>query len=292
MRRLGTWGRIAGLVAVVTACRASIGWAQGSTLIGLVDNATDVAFFWQRVGASAGNVRPSGKSAQGLGFEFAFAIPSAVITRSGGLLLDQPKLSAGSCAARYKAGEHEECADTTWTVTERDIGPGGAVVIKQSVKDVKKFDPSARAADTITVLELALGFSQAGSFQPRVSTDTALVSIREVPSASVYATFFQRWPVSPYVGFRTGLLTLQGGRYYHGGTMTKFGGDTFQLGGVVGLVAEIYDLNLFIEGSYMRRSFDSIEWDSPPPDELRALSFTGRSFAFGAQLHFRDHAGK
>src|SRR5262249_9221838 len=123
--------------------------------------------------------------------------------------------------------------------------------------------------------------------------DTLVVSLRELPSATLYATFGPRWRLSPYLGLRTGLVSLQGGRYYNGpNSQVKLSGDTFQLGGVAGLVFDVRDFELFGEASYLKRSFDSPEWDAAPPATLRSISFTGAAVAFGLQFHFRDHTGK
>ena len=145
---------------------------------------------------------------------------------------------------------------------------------RSSSGEVKRFSVPG---DTVVSFELALGFSQAG---PSCSSpadirgrarDPVRVDIRgltEVPF------------ISPYVGVRTGLLTLQAGRLYKGDTLKKFGGDTFQLGGVVGLVKDMFGVNVFAESSYSRRRFDSVEWDAAPPESLRTMSFTGLAFAF------------
>lgn len=114
----------------------------------------------------------------------------------------------------------------------------------------------------------------------------------------MYATYLGDAPVisalplnpSLYVGARTGLLTINGGRAYGSTNTIKFGGETFQLGPVIGLVSDIRGFDLFVEGSYMWRDFKSVEWDtSNPLSPLlpRRLNMSGASIATGIQFSLK-----
>ncbi len=300
MRIVPCFARVAAVVLLLSSLMAGESFAQpGAALAGLLGNATDMSFYWQYVGARSRSLRPeSAVGAKGVGFEFAFALPGPALTRRIALDQQPEAKDSTSCLFRYLRLRSDaaraakfSCVDTTWTLAER-LTQGGQRTVKETVKEISRFDPEAAARTDLVTLELAVGFSQAGGFLAREPAESLRVAVREIPSASIYATIGPDLPVSPYIGMRTGLFTLQGGRLYNGSTMTKFGGDTFQLGGVFGLVAEVVGLNVFVEGSYMRRAFDSVDWEGSPPGNLRSLSLSGPALAFGGQFRFREHGGK
>jgi hypothetical protein len=114
-------------------------------------------------------------------------------------------------------------------------------------------------------------------------------SIREAPSLSLYTDVDLRGPIDFYTGARTGLVSLVGGRGYVGDTAVEVDGSTFQLGPVLGLVAEVKGLNIFLEGSYMWRNIKSLEWDSGTdvPDLPHSANLSGPAIAFGVQFQFK-----
>lgn len=276
----------------------------GVSLGTLVSAATDFNVYGQFVRTQNSTIGPEYKEgARGIGFEFAFGLPGVLTARKRevpGPLTRQDTLDASNparCRFKYREllngpatsvdRDRFFCEDTLYAPAERQIG-GRDTTYKQAFKEIRPFKPTTTLRDTVVTFELALGFSQAGAFVSRRPEDTLRVSIRELPSASVYATFEISEDFSPYVGVRTGMLSLQGGRLYSGTAVTKFGGDTFQIGPVLGIVVEQWGVNMFGEVALMRRRFDNVEWEEVPPETLRKMSFSGPALAFGGQLHFRD----
>ncbi len=287
-------------LAIAFVARTPCVDAQASALSGLLSNATDINFYWTQAGSPRPDARPSGThGASGLGFEFAFGIPGGV-TRQRAQNSNVRPLEGNGCEARYQRGELKPgiaCADTTFKVTKRQRGRDG--ITYEEELDVQKFV----STESVMTLELAVGFTQAGAFVSRRPENDFRVSLREAPSVAVYATYLPELPLlrdlpgdaSPYLGVRSGLASLNAGRAYTPTSTLKFGGETFQLGPVAGLVTEIDGLNFFVEGSYMWRDFKSVEWDGSaalPATLPRQLNLSGATLAIGVQFEVKPHTGK
>jgi hypothetical protein len=89
---------------------------------------------------------------------------------------------------------------------------------------------------------------------------------------------------------RSGIVSLVGGRSYSVSGLRKFGGDTFQLGPIAGVVTELAGLNFFAEGSYMWRDFKSIDWDGDAALGMlpRRMNLSGAALAIGVQFQFKE----
>ena len=150
-------------------------------------------------------------------------------------------------------------------------------------------NPRAKAdsVEPILTLELAVGFSQAGALVSRHSSTDLRTSVREMPSVSLFGSVGDR--AGGYIGARTGLVTLTGGRAYINDTAIEFDGNTFQLGPVLGAFVNVWGLNIFAEGSYMWRDIKSIEWESDAVigDAPRSANLSGPGIAVGVQFQFK-----
>ncbi|MEO5588326.1 MAG: hypothetical protein ABIS03_01980, partial [Gemmatimonadaceae bacterium] len=148
--------------------------------------------------------------------------------------------------------------------------------------------------EPIAYFELAVGFSQAGAYVSRNPGNDVRVSVREAPSVSVYANYQPNLPVigellGGYLGARSGIISLIGGRAFSGSETRSFAGDTFQFGPLAGIVVNLPRVNLFVEGAYMWRDFKSVEWDGDAPLGTlpRRINLTGPALSVGAQFKFR-----
>jgi hypothetical protein len=132
------------------------------------------------------------------------------------------------------------------------------------------------------------------------------MALRDLPALTVYES-----PVNalgspwnylllgaiPYVGERTGLITLQSGHAYTDSLAYKLDGQTFQLGPVVGLSWDIGSFSLFTESSYLWRVFPSLDWATPPKGGIpkafpRSLDLTGWELAAGLTIELKAHHGR
>ena len=260
--------------------------AQPAAILGgLASNATDLNFFYQRVGSANAPWRPLPHStAQGFGLELSWGLSAG--TR-------RQRQSNTSCAARNQQQRlSQPCSDTAVTTFERDVTVGN-VTYKDSLK-ITKFEP----VDTLWYYELAIGFSQKGGFAGRIPNNDIFVSVRELPSVSFYASYQPSLlGLSPYLGVRTGLVSLVSGRAYTDTVVYTFGGDAFQLGPVLGLVRDLGPLTFFTEGAYLWRSLNSVEWAVPskggiPSSFPRTIDLSGWTFAAGLQFELQPHKGK
>ena len=165
-----------------------------------------------------------------------------------------------------------------------------------------KFQITEAAATTekLMDLEFAIGYSQAGGYESTSDGVNLRTSVRELPSAAVYATILpDRWPISPYLGIRSGIVTLHSGRAYPTGkAIYTLQGQTFQLGGALGATASApFGLSIFAEVNANWRHFPSVEWSSATqeplptgfPPEIRLNNLT---FAFGLQFEMKPNSGK
>jgi len=279
-----------GMIALIAPANKATG--QASALTGIVGSATDFNFYWTRASASSGELKPErGSGANGVGFELSIDLPRSVTRRRR--IPSQPDTTAkgSSCEARFHRREllpaGTECADTTWTVTKRRRGRYWPRQYTDSAK-IEKFDWKEPKFS----FELAVGFSQAGAFVSRRPENDIRVSIREIPSVSIYADYVPEVRVGPlgrftgYFGARSGLLSLIDGRAYTDTSITKFSGETFQLGPVGGIVKNIGVLSFFAEAAYMWRDFKSVNWErtSGLGTLPREIKLSGVSLAAGAQF--------
>jgi len=271
--------------------------SQADILSDLADNATDLAFYMTRVGLDKGALKPErGSTAGGLGFELAFEIPGAGIPRKRTskkvASTKKTPITKLSCEMKFDRGlleQDEDCADTTYKIVKRTRPTSTGEYEEEP--EIEEFEWS----ENVVTFEVAIGFSQAGAFVSRRGEHDLRASIREIPSVSLYGNFDVKGDLAGYFGARTGWVQLVGGRAYPTtGAPIKFDGSTFQIGGVLGAVVEIFGLNFFGEGGYTLRNVKAIEWDTESSIGTlpREMNLRGANFAFGVQFQFKDKEEK
>jgi hypothetical protein len=207
---------------------------------------------------------------EGLGVEFGFGI--GVVTKTRGTPTDSFKREL------VKEVVHTGAAapDTERTYT---------------VKTVKKVQ-----TDTIIYIDLAVGYSQIAGFS---ATDTTLQltgSLRELPNVTIYASLDKLGgPITPYIGLRTGAVSLNQANLYDGPPTAKsrtqfpIAASTYQLGAVAGAIFPfLWGSTAFVETAYMRRTFSSLQYtakDGVVPPRF-PTSFNASGFVFTTGLQF------
>ncbi len=118
------------------------------------------------------------------------------------------------------------------------------------------------------LVELALGTSYLQGFTSREQTLDFRGAVRSVPTLSVYTTYLRPFgyeKVQPFVGVSFGLTELWNAQAYDPeGTRYSLRGSTYDQGIAAGVFLNISSISgPFLETSYRRRRFFSVEWGFP-----------------------------
>jgi hypothetical protein len=163
----------------------------------------------------------------------------------------------------------------------------------------RMLNDSTPARDTTALFEVAFGYGQSGGYTARTPGVDLYASLREVPAVTIYASLVEPPRLArtlllrgaPYLGLRTGYLTIQSGRSYTADAVYELRGETFELAGAGGVSWTLANSGLtgFVEGAYAWRTFPSVEWTLPDGGALpeafpKSLAFTGPSIAVGVQV--------
>jgi hypothetical protein len=279
--------RNAVLVACLMTAGSRTGVAQLPILESLFKNVSDVnlfgtvAWFANRPAALAArldNGEPRSGPLLGLGFEVSFDV--------------------GAFSPRV-VDSTKSPPSTRDTVEVREKQPDGSLLIYRPVEHAK----GAEKADNRWLAELAIGYTELRGFESARPGVDIRGTVRELPSVSLY---FNRLPAGPdstkrfswYLGFRTGLADLHGFRGYIGNptdnvadSIYSGGGTTFQFGLLAGGVLDFGALSVFLEPSFTRRRFSSIEWtgiSGTIADALpRAVDMSTWALSAGAQISIK-----
>jgi hypothetical protein len=154
--------------------------------------------------------------------------------------------------------------------------------------EVERLDPPGAPADTIWELELGLGYGQISGYDLADPTLDMNVSLRELPSATLYASYA---PWGNYFGVRSGYMRTHALQVVdEGGTTFTGNADAFLAGVLTGYAFNLQQLWVFVEGAYTVRHFPSVEWDGGdalPRALPRDLNMSGWSLSTGVQFPFR-----
>ena len=262
-------------------------------LVDVFGNATELNFFWTQVGSPRGDLRPERRGgAAGIGFELGVPIPGGLTRTLRAKTTRSSKPEGTDCKARYSRGElrqGEPCADTT-VVTVKRIRSSRDTSYEEQLK-IDKFTWEVPAL----TLELTGGFSQTGAFVSRRPQNDIRVSLREIPAVSLYVNYSPRLPVigraiGTHFGARTGIMSLIGGPSLRRGCERAAQRRSISVWALAGLVTKIHGINVFAEGAYMWRRFNSVDWDTETglPNLPRSIDFSGPSLTFGIQFRFRQ----
>ena len=178
---------------------------------------------------------------------------------------------------------------------------------KQSPSQSDSTAPKQRPSqpDTMAIvgpyiqLELALGYSQFSGFESEDTNIELRGSVREFPSASLYATLqtdsagnaLER--LQPYIGLRSGFIKLETLQLYDAlqpaaAATYSGGGEAFQVGAVAGISVSFGPVTPFLEIAQTYRKIPSIKWsmvnNQVHPAAPRVLDFSGRSYSAGIQV--------
>jgi hypothetical protein len=148
------------------------------------------------------------------------------------------------------------------------------------------------------LLELALGTSYLRGFTSRQPDMDFHGAVRSVPTLAVYTTYLRPWRqerVQPFIGASFGLADLWNAQVYDvEGTRYALRGNTYTQGLLTGLMVEVSSsAGIFVEASYRRQHFFSVEWGFPtgvqrvPEGWPRELNLSNWMLSLGWQFYLR-----
>lgn len=176
---------------------------------------------------------------------------------------------------------------------ERGAMFGYGVELSFEIGEIQRVSGRRRTDTTSLVLfELALGYSQIAGFRAQDTSFDFRGALRELPSLSVYASWLPDRKVSFYTGIRSGFAELHNAQFYDSGEdgpVYPIEAQTIQAGIVAGIFAELFNLDFFLEPSYIYRKFPSlkpVDTDDPviPKRFPREFDFSGFVLSFGVQV--------
>lgn len=240
--------------------------AQFGALEALAGNVTDLSFV-----GGVGGLFPratnmaSGQKTFTFGVELLFNIAA----------VEHPKPGAQQTAP-------PDSVRLTWSRMEVVRSAEGAdTVYYYDVKGV----PPLLATDTIWSVEMGIGYGQVSGFALADQTLQLRGSIRDLPAASVYASYE---PWSTYFGVRTGFMKAKSLQVLDQDTGVTSSGETeaFLAGFLMGYAWSLGDFWAFTEAAYTVRYFPSVEWSGGalPEGVPTDLQLSGWSLSTGIQF--------
>ena len=157
--------------------------------------------------------------------------------------------------------------------------------------EIERVPPPAPPTEPVWVMEMGLGYGQLQGYELEDATLEMNVSLRELPSVSLYASYE---PWGNYFGLRTGFMRAQALQVTNEEDASFSGdADAFLFGGLVGYAWALEDLWLFLETGYTLRIFPSVQWRAQSPGTPldprlpRELDVSGWFVSTGLQFPFR-----
>lgn len=244
--------------------------AQLGAIEAFARRVTDLSFNAHVGGLAPGSdeVRSDGVGLRSFGLELLFEIGS----------VEEPLGQAPAV---------EDSVTLAWTEMVVVVGEDGSV----DTTYVYEVGPPPRPAPptrTIWTFEMGIGYGQTVGFESGDPSLDMRGQVRDLPSASIYASYE---PLGGYFGLRSGFMRLQGLQVYDQADAVYAGeAESFLLAALVGHSVEVVGITIFVEAAYTVRSFPSVEWRSVDrstplnPALPRKLSLSGWTVGTGVQF--------
>jgi hypothetical protein len=230
------------LVARITLalCIILLGPAPASAQVGIFDalarTFSDVSFYANtgRLAGSSAGIRADRLTSYGI----------EVLLEIGGV-------SRPSAAAPVP----HDSVRLRWTGLQVTTGAAGAdTVYTYDVAPITVAAPT----EQVWLFEIGVGYGQTTGYRTRVDGLELRGAVRDLPSASLYASYV---PTGTYLGLRSGFMRFHGLQVIDAqGTTFTGDADSFRAGAALGQVLQLLSLNFFAEASYSVRHFPSVRW--------------------------------
>lgn len=244
--------------------------SQFGAVEALTSSVTHVSFF-----GGVGGLLPTrqamnnGKSTYSFGVELLFEIASVERPIPGAPVQTQ-RDSVRLRWSRMEVTRSEEGVDTVFFY------------------DVEPAPPPPPTTRKIWSVELGIGYGQVTGFELADPTLQLRGSIRDLPSATVYASYE---PWSTYFGIRTGFMRTKGMQVFDFDTRKTVTGEAeaFIAGALAGYAWNLGQFWFFTEGAYTIRHFPSVVWQGDTLEEGMPtdLQASGWSVSVGIQFPIR-----
>lgn len=255
------------LLALALLCPAPAS-AQFGALEALARNVTDLSFFGGVGGLvpAADEMAGEGAGNFSFGVELLFEIASVERPIPGARRPVQPD-SVRLAWTRMEVVRSEEGVDTVYYY------------------DVQPVSSPPAPTETIWSVELGIGYGQISGFDLADPSLKLRGSVRDLPAASVYASYE---PWSTYFGIRTGFMRTKGLQVLDrdGGESFDGDGEAFLAAGLLGYAWSLSDFWAFLESAYTIRYFPSVQWSGGalPAGVPTDLRLSGWSVTAGIQF--------
>lgn len=255
-------------VALALLAAPSGAAAQFGPMEAFLRNVTDLSFYGAtgRLLPSSRQLR-SGRGMSAYGVELLFAIGT----------IDRPIPGA-------TAPPPVDSVRLAWK--GREVRRSDGRVDTVDTYEVSRVPPPGPPKRTIWTFEMGFGYGQLSGLALRDTTLDLRGAVRDLPAASLYATYE---PTGTYGGLRSGYMRTQGLQLINdAGDRFTGSAEAFLVGAVIGQALEIGATALFLETAYTVRSFPSVQWQgSVPAGAPRGLGLSQWSIAAGIQVSLR-----
>jgi hypothetical protein len=244
--------------------------AQFGALEALAGNVTDLSFFGGYGGLLPVDEKMGADSRTfSFGVELLFQIAS----------VERP-------SERDRATMPTDSVRLTWSRMEVvHTGEGVDTIYFYDVDEVR---PPPPPTDTVWTIEMGIGYGQTSGFELADGSLQFRGSVRDLPSATVYASYE---PWSTYFGFRTGFMRTKSLQALERETGSGISGEAeaFLAGVLAGYAWSIGDFWAVIEAAYTIRYFPGVEWatGSLPAGVPSDLQLSGWTLSTGLQFPIR-----
>jgi hypothetical protein len=277
----------------------STGAAQIPFLDALVNNVREINFDYG-LGKLVSSDELANHHLRSIGFELAFSVPGmgcvdlTQLARDNHLCAKRKQereaqtLLRRECeASGYKRPSESACA-LSYKRTGREVSRrmGDSTVTVKYEAEQTASENTGNTGERFSV-SIGVAYNRFTGFESRKEDLALSGTLEELPAITTYVALVPDNWIAPYVGVRAGLVRLSGFRGTPKGKPTvEASGDTYLVGGVVGVALGIDRLQVFAEYGLVYRHFSSLGWKTDSVSSLLPLELgaSSRTVAFGFQL--------
>ena len=236
------------------------------------------------------------------GLEFSLHVGSFGNVLQDALTAEKTKIAKAMAEAkavsradsvRVMARLYPEWKNSSLTVKKHYAVVGGTTIVTGVDSEFVAVPNIPKLPRTVD-LDFALGYGQLNGVKTNQPYELRGY-VRELPSVSLYATFWKTSALGAYIGFRTGVITLQDAQLFvppdSARKIFTLSATSFEVGGAFGLVIPIGNSDdgpsVTLEASPMWRNFNSVVSNpaaNTPVNMPHSIDLSGVSISIGVMF--------